>query len=238
MARLLDNSTLLGDANLIAYWPFLDADVRPDLGGDFFFAKTGTVTLAAGKFDKCASATFDNSNKLTSTGITTPGTGDLSISLWFQKSSPPSNDFTPTIFAWGTANRAYLVASKTNGYAFFQTYGGSGNYTNATSTTAICDGFWHSLICVRSSTSHVIYVDGVSAASATGTVRDCNSNVAVVGGANDATYDWIGAALIDEIALFNRALTAAEIYYLAKAPSVNYVKQYRRSRTPGSITGQ
>lgn len=236
MSRLLDNASLLGDANLIAYWPFLDTDIRPELKGNFNFTKTGTVNLVAGKYDKCASATFSNANKLTNTSVTAPGTGDLTISAWFQKASAPSNDFTPTIVAWGTANRAYLVATKTNGYAAFYTWDGAA--TNAISTTAICDGLWHSLICVRSSTSHVIYVDGISAANTTGTARNCNSTTTCVGGGNDATFDWIGAALIDDVAFFNRALTAAEIYYLAKSPSINYIKQYRRTRSPGTITGQ
>lgn len=195
----------------------------------------GTVNLATGMFGNCLSATFDNSNKIYNTSIAAVGTTDLSVGCWFKKSSPGTNDYTPTIFSLGIGHRAYLVAAKTTGYAAFYTYDGSA--TNVDSTVNICDGNWHHIVGTRASTIHTLYIDGEIVGSTTGTARNLNNVGYVIGGNNDAIADWIGAALIDDLFVITAAISKSDVKLLTSTPTVNYIKQYRRTRQTGSITG-
>jgi RHS repeat-associated protein len=109
---------------------------------------------------------------------------------------------------------------------FTSTYGNSSSYNNATgAVNTIHDNAWHHVTVVGDGTNITFYVDGV---------KDGNSTVISYYSSGDATYPAIiggnntssGALVlpmhgsIDELHIFNRALTPAEINLLVQKKDV------------------
>lgn len=82
----------------------------------------------------------------------------------------------------------------------------------------VCDGKWHHVACVYDGTMKYIYVDGMLDAStpASGMIAQ-DSSPASIGNETDQGYHWYG--LIDEVSIYNRALSASEIQAIYNAGS-------------------
>ena len=112
---------------------------------------------------------------------------------------------------WGTnaigktPTRAGFVLLATNG-------DGSANAELlAGDTTDLTDGSWHHIVAVRDGTDNILYVDGIEEARVTisyGAGFDSTSAPLNLGKLSGASY--YGGAL-DEVALYDRALTPNEI---------------------------
>lgn len=121
-------------------------------------------------------------------------------------------------------NGEYVLAVS-NGLANFWAYGNGQLDFNFSSSRAINDGQWHQVTAVRSASgAGQIYIDGVLSASASGTIEPLGSNMNVYIGADvraiafgDPPLYFTG--LIDDVAVFNRALTPAEVQTIATTSS-------------------
>jgi hypothetical protein len=139
------------------------------------------------------------------------GTADITISALILKNGASTVDYTPTIMMLGEypGNRVYLVASKTDGYACFMTYGGTG--VNAESTVNVCDNAWHIVTGVREGTTVKIYVDGSLVGSNTGTAQSIDGKTLAFGTANYDPNDVLGSATIGLSQISDSARSAAWI---------------------------
>jgi len=202
---IIDHSSLM--SGLLAYWEL--EDLTDSSGNGKTLTKTGTVNTATGKIDNGHSAAWSASNNLKHLTVFSSnlGTGDVTLAAWMLQNGQ-SNSYNPSIVSVGTLNRVYLTTTTTNGYAGFYGYDGGSLY--ATSTTAVSNNAWHHLVGVRNGTSVKIYVDGVERGSNTGTARNVNATGVYLGSRLDAN-DNLGSATLDEVGVWNRALTAAEI---------------------------
>lgn len=176
----------------------------------------GTVTYGAAKINNGASATWNDTNYLTNSSLLASnlGTGDITMACWFKKSTPSTQDYTPTIMSLGVNSgasnyRIYLVTEKTTGYAILASYDGTG--TNVSSTVNIANNSYHYVVGTRSGTTMKIYVDGTEVASATGTARNITGNSLKIGTVGGGIYDVLGDATIDEVGIWNRALSSTEV---------------------------
>ena len=87
----------------------------------------------------------------------------------------------------------------------------------ATSTSTITDSDWHHYVGVRysdGSTQCKIYIDGdldvaSNSGSAFNTMTDSDGDLHIGKSPRQTTYSWVG--LIDEVKIYNRALSASEI---------------------------
>jgi hypothetical protein len=201
------------NAGLVAYYRLSDTS---DSVGSKTLTQTGTVTYPAGKIGNGASATWNLSNMLSNSALLASniGTGDVTMSCWIKKASPSTQDYTPTILSLGnnstgTNSRLYLITAKTTGYAGFYTFDGAS--TNVDSTVNVSDNAWHHVVGVRSGTTLTIYVDG-SGTSNTGTARNVAYNNFRIGNVGEASnFDVLGDAQVDEVGIWNRALSASEV---------------------------
>ncbi len=100
-----------------------------------------------------------------------------------------------------------------NRKAKFHVYnGGLGFYF--LSNVTVNDGLWHHIVAVRtSSTDGEIYVDGSLAGSGSGPARSLN-NVPVWIGGPGFTGPFQFNGLIDDVRIYNKALSAAEVQQL------------------------
>jgi len=108
------------------------------------------------------------------------------------------------------------VDSSGNGKAYFGVRDSDGVLVGSgNSVTTINDGAWHHLVGVKSGNNVYIYVDGVLENSGSGSFTgNFNFTVGIAIGAHilyDPDYFAIGT--IDEVRIYNRALSAEEIRY-------------------------
>jgi hypothetical protein len=142
--------------------------------------------------------------------------GDFSIACWFQNSVTPSDHsalatkgYDKPSDAGGDARPWYLVYFLTSGTVDLYLRDAAGTNSRVSGTTPVNDGQWHHVVAMKAGSEVKIYIDGKEDASAAAT---------------DATYGendqplafmvhfhrWING-LMDEVAVFDKALSEAEI---------------------------
>jgi len=155
-------------------------------------------------------------------------TGSMTMSVWINPTSIPSTD--------GQANAAYVLskgyssANDTEGYLFrFEQVAGvqllrCGTYTTGvdhivdyTFSTDITTGTWYNIICRFDGSTWKIYLNGIEKASLTdSTGPQANTIGFNIGGADNGTaIVRFFNGVVDDVRLYNRALTTTEITNLA-----------------------
>lgn len=167
--------------------------------------QTGTVSTINSDYGKCKSATWNTSNYLGNTAVlgANLGTGNVSILSMMKKSTPPTTDYSPTLFTLGknslsTNARLYFIVGKTNGNGTFQSFDGNTNYIGADSVTNVANNTWHSVCGIRNGTTIKVNIDGTTSASNTGTTANIAYQDFRFGNCGDSSFDNLGDAYIGE----------------------------------------
>ena len=217
---------------LVSYWKF-DEGVGTKAMDNNGKGNNGTITGATwtnGKFGKALS--FNGSTNYVSAGTsdTLNMTGDFTSSLWFKTPGQGLNNWG-SLIGRGTAsyfinapNKGwYLVARNISGtnYINFQYSGAS--TAQQVSWTGGADNLWHHAVVSRQGNLFSIYIDGVLKSSLTTAVGDMStSGEGFFIGRGRSTDYFIGS--IDEVRIYNRALSAVEIANLYKISSAKMLK--------------
>lgn len=160
-------------------------------------------------------------------GTSFPGflTGDYSLVLWVKTTTTEVDTIAIGKHTAGSENGYFVHINPTGG-------GGVANKANfvassftslgATSSTTVNDGAWHQIVGVyQSGGNESIYVDGVPLESTNGAKAMIASTAPfMIGGINTAgtpTARYTG--LIDEVQVYDHALTDTAISYLFQNPS-------------------
>lgn len=120
----------------------------------------------------------------------------------------------------------YLVNVKAGGRINFSVYGKDANQANEayqfdiTGTTAINDGLWHHVACVRDGTTGRIFIDGIPEASASGPVRMLDPTLTVAVGYDARNNNTYLKADVDDVRIYADALGAAQIQRIAGTPKL------------------
>jgi hypothetical protein len=221
-------SVFAGAANqdLVAWLKF-DGNYHDSSGHGNHGAPVGSPSFAAGKigqalaFNVSADASVRNYVTLGYPPDLQFGSGDFSVAFWINYSNQSSD---PTFISnkdWdSSSNIGWGVFAQGGGNFRVNatgTPGGSGNRLSTTSTPVIRDGTWHHVVVSfwRGQVAST-YVDGVlvntTPFTITGSVDTLDQGFAVNIG-EDGTGDYPGPieALIDEVQLWRRALTAQDV---------------------------
>ncbi len=216
-------------ADLVAHWTFdeaggtvahdgaggMDGTLSPS-GAGFV---TGGISSNAVSLSRAASGFVNMGNVLPLTG------GDFSVVCWV-KMNP--GDTTPETVFLGK-HEAFSV----NGYFLLVNQGGGGGQNNKAtfyagglvadgpvSQTSVNDGNWHLVVGVyKSAVNKVIYVDGVAQDTNSAPAINGNTAAFLVGGVNESgvpTGRFTG--LIDDVQMYNHALSPNDILYLFQNP--------------------
>jgi len=179
---------------------------------------------SGGMFDGSTSYTTINS---TSTTPFDASSEDFSISAWINVSSF-QNDAC-VISKWGSTSTDQSYFFGFNGSAdntkliVYEKSGSTTHVINSTSTT-ITTGNWFHVAYVRNSTQTIIYINGVAETfSNTNTINSGNSQPIIVG----RQYGYPGTSFngkIDQMRLFNKALSSSEITTLYQETSASATK--------------
>jgi len=237
MAELY-NTSLLNDANLEAYYRF--EDNGNDSHGSLNPVASDVPTFVSGKYSKAATFSQAADNYYGYGNVLNIVSGDVSMAVWFKSAAADANNYICT--------RRHTVAAPDYDGIFFMVAGGNGGigllwrddtgdvgtlqqYT-ATNATSIYDDKWHHLawtMTLGTDSSTKAYVDGKLI---TGSWTNSGDRLP----ANNADQKWviggsyIGAAYagnldgsIDDLAIFDRILTPAEIKTLASDATASFL---------------
>ena len=202
---------------LVGYWPMNEGagNVVQDLSGN---NTTGTLvkstTWSPGKFGPCLS--FNGSTdfvNLLEPPVLDVSFGQLTLAAWFKV-----NTMQADMCIMGKYINAWFLGLKSDTEIRFWHQGTSGN--NYTDVTVPSLGItWHLVVATYNGVNTCIYIDGVDrgGAARTGSIAVNNHKVGI--GANwgeSAFYAFNGS--IDDVMIYNRALTPAEILNLYRSP--------------------
>lgn len=180
---------------------------------------SGNTCPIAGVSGKLGSAVlFDGSDDM----IEIPGSssldisGDLTITLWVRPSVDSSQFHNSwNFFIYHRSSLKYEVGFYDTGGPRFKPYNESGSAFDLSAGVEFSANVWRHVAAVREGTALRIYIDGILATSRndfTGDLRGASGQVRI--GGNGSSRGFQGT--IDEVSIYSRALTAAEILSLAQ----------------------
>lgn len=145
----------------------------------------------------------------------------MTISAWIRRDTTGTNDIILAKSAGGSANTSYFLNITADNKVDVWLSSSVNNYVIWHSTNTITDTKQHNIIIVFDGSQAIadmidIYIDGVSevvanfpTGSFTGTMLDSSENVNIGCYGDGTGYFFNG--IIDEVKIYNRALTAPEI---------------------------
>lgn len=147
------------------------------------------------------------------TGPAITGTGPFSVSAWLKTDFAKTQDIVCQNLTGGPPVGLYLLRIVADGKVEFLI---SSNYELGfyfQSSVRVDDGLWHHIAGVRmNSTDGEIYIDGGLAGSGSGPAKSLTNVPVWVGGRPG--YDWCFEGSIDDVRIYDRALSAEEILQL------------------------
>lgn len=249
MPQLLD-TTLFADANLIAYYKLEDT---ADSKGAYTLTNNGTVAFNAAKFENGADLGTANTTKYLSVmndmGITN---GAVSISFWGKITAEPATNTIKNLFERGDSGTdvrhriSYEDQSGVKALVFNRQRENVANDQFTYNVTLGTSIFHHFVITYDGTTVHG-FLDGAdigNVASSGNGGSGVFSDYLIIGARmatqTDNTVSLYASAIIDDFAVFNRQLTAAEILdlYLGGLAILTptQLKSYKRpTRIPGTL---
>ena len=178
-------------------------------------ANHGTVsgaTLTSGKDNVSNTAyNFDGSDDYIEFPVgLLSGSGDFSISLWINTASSTESRIIQQRDSNGY-NGEYMLNLKSSGKLNLQTYK-SGYKWGGTTTSTINDSNWHHVCFVQKDNGGSLYLDGSLkfTDNSTGIVNLLSSTKTYVGGDKRDNNRFFNGK-VDELRIYNRALTSTEI---------------------------
>lgn len=218
----LNSTILLTDPNLKSYYRLENVS---DSKGSITLTNANTVTFTAAKFNNGANLSATNTNKCLHSTTDNPfalGGGAAAISLWVKMLAVPATNGIYSLFdttdAGTTHVRFQILYKDVSGvkqFVFNRTKSPAAADTTAYVVDAGTTNFFH-VVLVFTGASLIGYVNGVAS-----TPTACSGNGVSGGTAGVALgisrvdlSSSPASALLDDVAVFNRALTASEVMSL------------------------
>lgn len=206
------NTAFFTDPNLRAYYRLESGALTTDSGPNgYTLTNNNTVGNATGMFGSAADFGAPNTNKSLSRTDTLgiAGVDSMTISMWVKFTTIPTSGNVIGLFSIFPTSGIHTVINydNTSGSPRFRMQSG-GNNTNYDFTFST--GVWYHMAFVKNgTTSTIIYVDATQVA--TGTVGGSTTAGTSVHIGRDTISATFHTGLIDDLAVFNRVLTAAEV---------------------------
>ena len=195
---------------LVAYYPFV-GNANDSSGHGLNFSST--PDLSADRFGQPAmSASFSTPNAVSTASIALNNQG-LGLSLWVKLTRLPSPTAERVLMhgSWNLADGLFSIAfwqDGRGGIAFQDSNGQSHDVTAAAGTFST--NRWYNLIFTGDGTNVAMFINGSFYGALSGTLATKTAPI-ILGG--DAGY-YFSSGLIDDIRIYNRALSADEVAYL------------------------
>jgi hypothetical protein len=166
-------------------------------------------------------------------------TGDMTITVWAKLATGNTGNYYGIAGKYRSSGSyaGFALTRHSSNYFYFWTANGSADYV--ASNTTYTDTNWHHIVGVRRSGTTYLYIDGVQQ-TATNTRAISDSGDYAFIGRQYSDYDGrYFNGIIDDVRIYNRALTAVEIAQLALGPvsgGAGYIKQSTAGLSSGTPT--
>jgi len=172
------------------------------------------VSVLTGKINQGASFNGVTSKIVGPSLGSIAGSQDLSIACWFKTTQAPTNN--PTLFGARTVTPILVLrlTESTNGKVGFTVRDSNSTLITAESTSTYNDGNWHYAVGVKTNGNIELFIDGASVDSNSATFSGNFNDMELSFGDNVGDF-YFGS--VDEVGLWNRALSSGEISQLYNA---------------------
>jgi hypothetical protein len=214
-----------GTDNLVAFYA-LDGNADDSSGNELHGVIVGDPNFVGGQIGQAMELDgIDDYVDINNPALLDFGTGNFTISAWINMTATERG----TVYAKGGDNsggiRYTLAMGEGNDNKMTLTTDDDDSKKQAKGDTVVNDGLWHHVLGMRNGNTSLVYVDGAKDAALdlpdeydlSGTSQ-ANALLGAITDARDdtgATLEKFFAGLLDEVAIYNRALSAGEISYLA-----------------------
>jgi len=223
-------------SGLAAYWK-LNESGNTSTAADSAGTYTGTLTnfpanpsanWVSGKISGALDFDGTNDRVAISDASALEPTGDMSISLWVKLDVLPSAKAASEMLIYKAHTLSpwfsyQLFANITSDNYVFDWYNTTpANFTVNSTTNSIKAGVWQHMVLVKNGSNGKIYVNNIDVTNSSGTFSGSmfNSNSTLnIGAVSDDTKATDG--LIDDVRIYNRALSPAEIEALYNYTGTN-----------------
>jgi hypothetical protein len=220
-------------SGLVGWWRGENSAADAAGGNNGTIAGTGTVTYGAGVVGQAFVFDGTHRDRIDLGNPTTLRLEDFTLEAWVKRSSPTATSFD-ILGADGSVcgDGACIIGYGRGGYIFALANDGRmilsrTDIDGLFSTPLVTDTSWHHLAVTKSGSNAVFYVDGVPQATPayvhpgpyTFDDATCGCSAAVAIGSRGDARGGTFYGMIDEPAVFNRALSAGEIQSIYAAGS-------------------
>jgi hypothetical protein len=215
-------------SSLVGYWPM---DENTGASGGTVYDKSGSgnngtlgtsmseTDWVPGKHGSALNFDETTNDKLDMGDVAAYDFGssqDFTVTTWVRTTqSAAASNWPQIVGKEGDATRngwLFNLHNDTSAGWFAQVYQGGTNYNTSSSVVDVADGDWHHLALVRNGSSLEAWTDGTltnSVSVSTGSIANAQS--LIIGTDTWAGSEYLGD--IDDVKIFNTALTAAQIAY-------------------------
>jgi hypothetical protein len=205
-----DTLDIFGDSSCVALYG-LNYD-GSDAGGNYDGTPSNVDFNSPGYIDYAASFNGSSSSVSVTTTSTTPvdfSARSYSLSVWVNTTSTTASALLSK-YGDSDAARSFTLLLQANG-TIRHYERSSGTFTQTDSTATVNDGNWHHVVVTKSSTQTTIYIDNAATINNnTFTSNNGGTEPFRIGRDNPGSPEWFNGK-IDQVRIFNKALSAAEV---------------------------
>lgn len=202
---------------LVGLWSFNG----PDIDGNEAYDRSGqnnhgTINGAVRTIGKLGQALdFDGSNDIV-TVIDDPSlspAGAITISAWIYPHSISTVNWQMVVGRWADSDNSYYLGIANDERLHLSLY--TPEWDTATGNTTIVPYNWYHIVGTYDGANMVLYLNGANngGKAQSGNINDSENNL-TIGASTKSTSETYFDGIIDEVRIYNRALTAQEIQRL------------------------
>ena len=185
---------------------------------------TQTVEIAVAGIANNFSMSFDGTNDFIDVGSFSLNANAGTVSAWIKSSN--TSDFQMIIGKFVSGSRQVQFRTETNGKIRLILYKSSTVNSLLDSTGTVLDGNWHHVAFTYNSSGINLYIDGSASGSNTTNITPVQASTDnfMIGARKISTPEKFFNGSIDEVAVWNTALTSTQVSEIYSATGTNLTK--------------
>ena len=173
-------------------------------------------------------------------GPNVPSGGACSVAAWVQRIGATPNHNTIAASKGGlqgdSESTFALYFNAFLGWSWF-VVDSSNNLTIVRSNTSTSTGVWYFACGVASASAITLYIDGQQRATAAGGLAKSSNHVTKLAGLTDSATSYASNAMLDDVRVYNRALSFGEQLLLSRRRGIAFTPRTRARGTPEQAAG-
>ena len=185
---------------------------------------TQTVEIAVAGIANNYSMSFDGTNDFIDVGSFSLNANAGTVSAWIKSSN--TSDFQMIIGKFVSGSRQLQFRTETNGKIRLILYKSSTVNSLLDSTGTVLDGNWHHVVFTYNSSGINLYIDGSASGSNTTNITPVQASTDnfMIGARKISTPEKFFNGSIDEVAVWNTALTSTQVAEIYNGTGTNTTK--------------